>query len=44
MVEERDGVVDGGDRGVGLEEGIVDAKVERGFGGGGYGVEDLLGI
>lgn len=44
VVEEGDGVIDGGDGGVGLEEGVVDAEVERGFGGGDDGGEEFLGV
>lgn len=46
VAEERDGVVDGGDGGVGLEERVMEAKVEWGFrgGGGNDGVDELLGI
>lgn len=44
VVEESDGVVDGGDCGVGLEEGVVDAKIERGFCCCGDGVEDSFGV
>lgn len=46
VAEERDGVVDGGDGGVGLEERVVEAKVERdsSVGGGDDGVDELLGI
>lgn len=44
VVEERYGVVDGGDCGVGLEQGVVDAEVEWGFRGGDDGGEDPLGV
>lgn len=46
VAEKRDGIVDGGDGGVGLEERVVEAKVEWAFGGSGVddGVDELLGI
>lgn len=45
VVEEGDRVVDGGgDRGVGLEEGVVEAGIKRRFRGGDNGAEELLGV
>lgn len=44
VTEERDGVVDGGNRGEGLKERVVEAQVEWGFSGGDDGIEELLGI